>query len=979
MQLVFNKPEAKPRMRKPKIPVKQDSVVSKNGTRVQNSSSVKKKESPISNQISGFTRCLQIWFDREFKHSPNHSFICRTLTTLLKDVPLGKLPKAFKGMLAYNFSRFTGQELPEVDFEFSKKTIWTLFAPKDARRIRARLTCGNRKNRRLITLWSLLQCKVLANKVPEEFSHDALLKHRETVGKEPEALSPAVLQDIRDFVRPFVAKTVEEFLKREGKTQIPNKHSCIESKRKFGGNFGYYKENNCFSSGLYRTNRREDRFDPSVIHLEGIAGRGKSTMTKLICRKIEEKFGIRSLPSEGMGREVYSRSAGTDHWDGYRQQLIAVVDDFSYEGCQIPSQSIGSTTLSEIIQMCSDVDYVLPMADLKEKGMKFTSKFLILTSNRASDNCQAMQSGMDPLAFCRRISPTYRINKDRTFDKYVADPYFTNLNSHLSSTRVDGVSWVLVERNLTVDDIVTDALAVYDQRYSFFQKQFRPEHSFTWVQPISKDLGGLFSLRCKNEPPKRIPYVSASVVQDPLKARIITIPSGDAYCLKPVQKSMFSALSHWKCFEPCHFPEYDLSYLGELGEDEYFLTGDYSAATDGLNFHASQVVIDELAIAFERIDPRFSHWIRHEGGKHLVVYPRKSGIPDVIQQNGQLMGSLLSFPILSILNAYTLCRATGTSLDKVRGLFHGDDISAIVNKAEFTRWGEFAKLIGFELSLGKNYLSRDFVAMDSQIFLKQGNQFVKQHSGKLKLVYRTSGSVPTCRRALEEGFTLDQIRRYAPDVLRETVKSLRVPEEYGGLGRDFADGPVTLHEKLVYLAEVSLKCQVSEMIPGVFTMEKSLADFLHLRNVTVASLQEPSEDNHDRKLRMRVVRLHRRLRKSADFYQYVKTLDLSLQRPLSSICPVIVRCDDHSKESLTILQSSILGNKICPRPSLKRLQMRDVPSESFHTVSCKGNDMRFAGKLIGPASRGTPLSKPKRNFGKFLKARALDACQMIFG
>jgi hypothetical protein len=951
------------------------------GTRVQKPISVKSEQSLIHEQIEGFTRCLQIWFDKEFKSSPNQSVICRTLTKELSGISLNKLPKAFKGLLCWNFSWLTSQELPEVDFAMCKKPIWNFFAKHDRNQIRARLTSAKRYNRKMITLWSLLQCKVLASKVPESFSNDAIFKHRETVGKEPSEINTDLLHEIRDFISPFIAETVLAYVNNP-KTKIPNQHSCIESKRKDGGNLGWFKENKCFTSSLYRSNDRNTRFDPVVIHLEGVAGRGKSTMSKLICKKIEERFGIVSLPEEGMGREVYSRSAKTDHWDGYKQQLISVVDDFGFEGCENITTAIQNSSFSEIIQMCSDVDYVLPMADLREKGMKFTSKFLLLSSNRASVTAQGVQGGIDRLALCRRISPTYRMKSNRHFEKYVAQIYWDQDTASLSrsdaSRTVNHVHWVLADDNLTVDDIVNEAIETFDKRQDFFYSQYRPEHSFNWKQPICTEIGATLALKCRVSPPKRIPYVSASVVQDPLKARIITIPSGDCYCLKPVQLAMMNALKKFKCFEPCHRPEYDLSNLRiDEHPDYYLLSGDYSSATDGLNYHVSQIVVDELAKAFQAVDPHMAEWIRHEGGQHLVVYPKNSGCPEVLQTNGQLMGSLLSFPILTILNAFTLCKATSSSLQTVRGLFHGDDIAAYVTKNEYNQWAKIANKIGLELSVGKNYFSKDFVSIDSQLFLRTRDGFVKQKTGKLKLVYRSRGDVPTCKRALEEGFTLQQIRRYAPDCLRESVKSLRIPEAYGGLGKDFAEGPTTLHERLTYLAEVALKSSVSELAPGIFRVEKSVADRLNLRSSAFANLQEPSEDNHDRKLRMVLSRLHRRMIKSSNFSSYVKSLDLSSQRPLSSICPVIVRCDDHSKQSLTLLQSGLLGNPISPRPSLRQLQRS---SGEF------ANPLTTCGKMIGPMSLNLQTkgqSPEKRNFGtrslKFLRNRVVDASQILFG
>lgn len=924
--------------------------------RVQKSTSVKSKETHESKQIRGFTRCLQIWFEREFRKDTQSSHIFQKLTTMFSGKDISLYPKIFKDLLAWNFSWFAHQDLPDVKHDISKTKIWNLFRTYDRKMIQSRLTSSKRLTRKLTTLWSLLQCKSIAEKVPDSFIREALLKHRETVSRNPEMVSDELKSEIRQFIRPFVEETVRCY-RRNPKTLLPNKHSCIESTRKNGGNRGYYLHNgpngaSLFSSSINRTFNKSDRFDPVVIHIEGPAGCGKSTATRKICQMIEKRFGIQSNRFDGMGREVYSRSGATDHWDGYQRQLITVIDDFGFEGSQSASSTGGrQTTFGELIQMCSDVDFVLPMAELKNKGMKFTSKFVILSSNHGRNNCGTID-GTDHVAFCRRISPTWLMDRQRRFKKVVCDT--TNLEmNQVKSNSYAVPDWTFEDdddsyRRYDVEDIVNYAISKYDERYDHYQTFGNPEGCFNWKQVICEEEGSNLSIRLKANPPKDENPVRVSVVQDPLKARIITIPSADTFCLKTVQKAMFNALKRWNCFEPCWHPEYSMEQL-RWEKGNLLLSGDYTSATDGLNFFVSQIVIEELAHQFKKVDPKFANWILYEGGKHLVHYPKNHGIDPVFQINGQLMGSLLSFPILTILNAFTLCKATGTSLETVKGLFHGDDIAAALrNREEFEKWKAIAGQIGLELSIGKNYLSDRFLSIDSQLFVRnlRTNRLEKQKTGKLKLIYRKRSKNLTVFNAMEQGFSIDLIKRYAGDLLKKTPRSLRIPVSHGGLANEWSIDPkdASLHEKLCYLAQVELKSGVKDIAPGLVQVDRRTAEMLSLTEVKSVTVDDEGDDEVDfeERLRNKISRIRRRLRLSRDFAHYVKIMNLGLQGSLDDYFPTTVRRDSRSKDSLFVAQAAVLG--------IHTMKIKD-PKIVTRGSGIDKDDRRFFSSYIGPNTK----------------------------
>jgi len=107
----------------------------------------------------------------------------------------------------------------------------------------------------------------------------------------------------------------------------------------------------------------------------------------------------------------------------------------------------------------------------------------------------------------------------------------------------------------------------------------------------------------------------------------------------------------------------------------------------------------------------------------------------VTQTNGQLMGSTLSFPILCIVNLICYWMAveeyTGRSV-KIRELpvlVNGDDIGFRANPLLYSIWKDKIREAGFTLSLGKNYIHRDYFTINSQLFkhsLVKGQNFFKK-------------------------------------------------------------------------------------------------------------------------------------------------------------------------------------------------------------------------------------------------------------
>nr|AXG50472.1 polyprotein [Echovirus E24] len=124
------------------------------------------------------------------------------------------------------------------------------------------------------------------------------------------------------------------------------------------------------------------RIEPVCLLLHGSPGAGKSVATNLIGRSLAEK----------LNSSVYSLPPDPDHFDGYKQQVVTVMDDL----CQNPD----GKDMSLFCQMVSTVDFIPPMASLEEKGVSFTSKFVIASTNAGSINAPTVS---DSRALARRF------------------------------------------------------------------------------------------------------------------------------------------------------------------------------------------------------------------------------------------------------------------------------------------------------------------------------------------------------------------------------------------------------------------------------------------------------------------------------------------------------------------------------------------------------------------------------------------------
>lgn len=220
-------------------------------------------------------------------------------------------------------------------------------------------------------------------------------------------------------------------------------------------------------------------------------------------------------------------------------------------------------------------------------------------------------------------------------------------------------------------------------------------------------------------------------VLEPLKVRTISKgPAVEYNAAKPVQKKLHSILRRMNPFRLIGRPfrQTDLvdirraqERLGSL-EDHEWLSIDYSSATDGLSARLSAGILEEIlgSLAFENLG--YFRMLTSVLAPHRISYPTVAGtqLEDVDQQNGQLMGSPLSFPVLCIANLalYLLVRSItrpDASLEDLMDavLINGDDMLYIGTEEEWKLHHEFGSWFGLAMSPGKAYKHKVYANINS--------------------------------------------------------------------------------------------------------------------------------------------------------------------------------------------------------------------------------------------------------------------------
>lgn len=349
---------------------------------------------------------------------------------------------------------------------------------------------------------------------------------------------------------------------------------------------------------------------------------------------------------------------------------------------------------------------------------------------------------------------------------------------------------------------------------------------------------------------------TVSAVLEPLKVRLIT--KGSAY---PQWISRFFQKGLWDYLQK--YPQFALTgrpmdasdlagillrerkldkrhrhlYGIPMFRDPKWVSGDFSSATDNQSISATKILLEAFlgicsyshdleeilrSVIYEQKIHYPKQWVQDNNWCHgcwkdscpFCTYEGQrlldKGVLD--QTNGQLMGSVLSFPLLCLTNLIAYWSALEERIGmRVRPqdlpvLVNGDDILFRADEDLLDIWEMNIEQCGFKLSLGKNYVHDSVLMVNSEMYIysetSTGNFHFKHVpffnvgllTGQSKLTGRTQTRekpLPdvwneTCPGACNQERALKRFIHYMSDDVRKWTKegnyNLFIPVWRGGLG-----------------------------------------------------------------------------------------------------------------------------------------------------------------------------------------------------
>nr|UJQ92011.1 MAG: putative RNA-dependent RNA polymerase [Magoulivirus sp.] len=194
------------------------------------------------------------------------------------------------------------------------------------------------------------------------------------------------------------------------------------------------------------------------------------------------------------------------------------------------------------------------------------------------------------------------------------------------------------------------------------------------------------------------------------KSRSVTVAGASQAILGPLHRTIYSRLSQrdWLLRGKAKRG----SFVGfESRPDHVFVSGDYESATDNLSLEVAEEIVRTLSESSEIPESVWEFALVSLRAR--ITYPLEGGHCTFDQVRGQLMGNLLSFPLLCIQN-YTAFKYLVRGPVPVR--INGDDIVFRAPLEVAKEWMAGVNRLGLTLSVGKTMIHRRYFSLNSTFF-----------------------------------------------------------------------------------------------------------------------------------------------------------------------------------------------------------------------------------------------------------------------
>jgi len=200
------------------------------------------------------------------------------------------------------------------------------------------------------------------------------------------------------------------------------------------------------------------------------------------------------------------------------------------------------------------------------------------------------------------------------------------------------------------------------------------------------------------------------------KYRIVTTGDVQMNLFRPLHTSIYNHLSRFSWLLRGDATSSRFKREFRFSHGEVFVSGDYESATDNLNTSVQETIL-ELILENTVSVPK---GIRDSAASTLsmkMTSPLGGAVYE--QKRGQLMGNLLSFPLLCVVNYLAFRFYTGTTegRDQIPVRINGDDIVFRASALVADRWMKGVVGSGLTLSPGKTLVDRLYFSLNSSLFV----------------------------------------------------------------------------------------------------------------------------------------------------------------------------------------------------------------------------------------------------------------------
>lgn len=272
------------------------------------------------------------------------------------------------------------------------------------------------------------------------------------------------------------------------------------------------------------------------------------------------------------------------------------------------------------------------------------------------------------------------------------------------------------------------------------------------------------------------------------KFRTVTMQSAEVKrVLTPVHNALYSHITSYGWCVRGDVRKEDFAVVSEdVRPGESYISGDYVSATDNLYLPAVLVIVDEIAKS-----PDLSGLERDVlmGSFRNLRWRSKSGVFHPIKR-GSMMGNLVSFPLLCLLNkaCFDIACNIRDRGDRSRvGRFNGDDCIFCGDSEFFGTWRSVTRRYGLVVNEEKTDISRRWLDLNSQVYCVRSRVMVaKATLGFLRPPRHEPGSMLRSVIVGMRGFRCDSVKK-AITMMRHEISLRGVLEDLGSLGPYWRD------------------------------------------------------------------------------------------------------------------------------------------------------------------------------------------------